>query len=252
MMNRKGFTLIELAIVLIIIGVITASVLAGRELIRAGEIASIAAQMQRYQSAYYKYKEKYGAMPGDHDNAYDYWGTDCHAVQGTCNGGGNRLLNLGEAFMFLRHLYLAGFIDEDLTGLSSTPGVIGTNLPTTAIDGVTLWPYTWSKMDYFIEGSAGASYDGLRALILNVGLVTTNYWNSSNAFTPEEAKKIDTKIDDGKPGTGVVIAAEMGTTSGTGCADNSTDTLEAVRVSDYRVGTDSIICKIGIILEEPV
>ena len=60
-----GFTLIELSIVLIIIGLITGGILVGRDLVHAAEIRATISQEQRYNTAVNTFKLQYGYLPGD-------------------------------------------------------------------------------------------------------------------------------------------------------------------------------------------
>ena len=62
---RSGFTLIELAIVLVIIGLLAGGVLVGQHLIKAAEIRATISQIERYNTATNTFKGKYGALPGD-------------------------------------------------------------------------------------------------------------------------------------------------------------------------------------------
>ena len=67
-MNKKsqqGFTLIELSIVLVIIGLIVGGILVGRDLIRAAGVRSTIAQIESYQTAANTFRGKYGYLPGD-------------------------------------------------------------------------------------------------------------------------------------------------------------------------------------------
>lgn len=88
--EKKGFTLIELSIVLVIIGLIVGGVLVGRELIEAAEERAVVGEIQKHQTAFNMFKLKYNAMPGDYHKAYDLWGSNCAALAATCNGNHNR------------------------------------------------------------------------------------------------------------------------------------------------------------------
>src|ERR1700709_989380 len=63
--KRRGFTLIELSIVLVIIGLIVGGVLVGRDLINAAQLRAAISQIERYQTAVNTFRAKYGAIPGD-------------------------------------------------------------------------------------------------------------------------------------------------------------------------------------------
>lgn len=64
-MKNKGFTLIELSIVLVIIGLIVGGILIGRDMIRAAEIRSLISEKNQYIVATNNFRNKYNAMPGD-------------------------------------------------------------------------------------------------------------------------------------------------------------------------------------------
>ena len=58
--KRSGFTLIELAIVLVVIGLITGGILVGQDLIQAGQLRSVISQVEKYETAANSFKLKYG------------------------------------------------------------------------------------------------------------------------------------------------------------------------------------------------
>src|SRR4051812_28937287 len=95
---RAGFTLVELSIVLVILGLLVGGVLTGQSLIRAAELRAITTEQNRYVTATHTFRDKYFALPGDMTNATAYWGTSGNcpglAAQGnttpaTCNGNGD-------------------------------------------------------------------------------------------------------------------------------------------------------------------
>ena len=67
--RQSGFTLIELAIVLVIIGLILAAVLKGQEMIQNAKVKNVINDLRGVASAYYAYQDRYHAIPGDDINA---------------------------------------------------------------------------------------------------------------------------------------------------------------------------------------
>src|SRR5688572_10018529 len=97
-MMRRGFTLIELSIVLVIIALLVAGVLVGRELIKTSELRSLMTQVDQFKTATYTFRNKYNGLPGDITNAESIWGSDASCPNTpsdttpkvvTCNGNGN-------------------------------------------------------------------------------------------------------------------------------------------------------------------
>src|SRR5262249_17476276 len=143
---RKGFSLIELSIVLVILGLLVGGIMAGQSLIRASEIRSISSEYDRYRTASYAFRDKYFAFPGDIANATDIWGKDTTsayacatasgsaASPGTCNGNGDGFIgsvNVGgaEGVRAWQQLALAGLIEGGYNGLNGSVLSIGTNVP---------------------------------------------------------------------------------------------------------------------------
>ena len=62
---QPGFSLVELSIVLVILGLLTGGILAGQSLIRAAELRSISTDYSRYIAAVQAFRDKYFALPGD-------------------------------------------------------------------------------------------------------------------------------------------------------------------------------------------
>jgi len=99
-----GFTLIELAVVLIIIGVLTGAILKGQDLLTVAKIRGVLADINRYRLAITLYQETYGALPGDDAHADNHFGT------GTLIGNGDGIISEGDINIFWQHLAKAGHV----------------------------------------------------------------------------------------------------------------------------------------------
>jgi prepilin-type N-terminal cleavage/methylation domain-containing protein len=131
--KNSGFTLVELSIVLLIIGLLASGILVGQDMIRAAELRSITTEKDQIQTAVMLFKNKYLGLPGDLSNATAFWGTmptgTCPNASGgngtqTCNGNGdgniiiNAVLNYNsESVLIWQHLSNAGLIEGKYTGI---------------------------------------------------------------------------------------------------------------------------------------
>jgi prepilin-type N-terminal cleavage/methylation domain-containing protein len=115
MKNQRGFTLIELAIVLVIIGLLLGGVLKGQELINSAKVKNMASDFKNVQVYIYGYQDRYRALPGD-DRAADTHTGGQNGAGGTLGNGvieGNwdsaAVPAASEAEVFWQHVRLAGF-----------------------------------------------------------------------------------------------------------------------------------------------
>lgn len=233
-MRSPGFSLLELSIVLVIIGLLAGGVMVGQDLIRQSELRSIMTDINKVQTAINAFKSKYSALPGDIRNATAYWGTaaTCPATaaaplttQATCNGNGNGTLYPSEIdgtspewWLLWQHLANAGLFEGSFTGASvtaTTQARPGRNVPETKISGVG---FTVQSLLMPVTNNLSWWY-GNHDLMLSFGYEQANTGTTSPAFSPIDVNGIDTKMDDGRPGMGVLrtlknIGCVLGLTAG--------------------------------------
>ena len=247
-MQRGGFSLVELSIVLVILGLLVGGILAGQSLIRASELRAVMTEYNRYATATKAFRDKYFAIPGDMTNATSLWGvsTSCSGTSatGTCNGNGDGQItpgsanSTGEAYQFWNQLALAGLIQGTYTGTagatSGTDATAGVDIPFSKIPGGAWYAWYWGTI-----GDSGAnSYQGVNyGNGLHIGGTAPSHWPSNPLFKPEEAWNIDTKMDDGKPASGRVIArfwADLCASADSGGSSN-TNLVASYRLSDSNI-----------------
>jgi prepilin-type N-terminal cleavage/methylation domain-containing protein len=96
-LNKKsGFTLVELAIVIVVIGLLVGGVLQGQELIKQAKLRAVINEQKNFERAVYSFQSKYNALPGDMPNAFQFFGANCGADTTDdsvgCNGDGNGII----------------------------------------------------------------------------------------------------------------------------------------------------------------
>lgn len=209
--NQAGFTLVELAIVIVIIGLIVGGVLVGQDLIKAAQVRAVVSQIQSLDAAINTFRSKYDGLPGDLTRAVAFG-------LGSANGDGDGLIRdadagaltafNGEVQSFWRHLSQANLVAGSYDGAGT---VLGDDFPDNKL----------KKGGIIAFGPNGSSLNFYAIAVATGGL------NYTAGITPVEAFGIDSKLDDGFPDTGIVSASdggaaiEGGTVSG-GCFNNST------------------------------
>jgi len=129
--KQGGFTLVEIAIVLVIVGLLLAGVLKGQELIENSRIKSIANEMRSVQAAYNGYIDRYKAIPGDEAVATmdaRGWAASTAAGGGNANGvlnvtNAQTFTNAGEQRPFWRALRASGLFAGDALGAAAAAGL---------------------------------------------------------------------------------------------------------------------------------
>lgn len=220
---QKAFSLVELSIVIVILGLLTGGILAGQSLIRAAELRSITNSYNRYITAVQSFRDKYFSLPGDMNNAVQFWGAaTCPGTLGatatsttTCNGDGDGVIDWASAstsgsyenFRMWQQLVNASLIEGSYSGVAFTGGERdarpGVNVPSSKISnsgfGVEPWNTIGSGDTWRWAGEYG------NALIFG-NVVSANHPPENPILRAEEAWNIDIKIDDGRPSRGRIVS----------------------------------------------
>ena len=253
--NKSGFSLVELSIVLVILGLLTGGILTGQSLIRAAELRKLTTDLNKYRTAMFVFRDKYFALPGDMPNATSFWeaadgstGTTnaCYSTNqssgtATCNGNGNGAFNVpsygSEQLLVWKHLSNAGLIAGTFTGIGDgTSGgrnyhIPGENCPST-VDNAgfrTAITGTYAPLHDFPIPSGKQQ--------IRVGKDFGGGTPRAPFLTTEEQWNIDTKLDDGTPGYGVVRSFVNSSTISPGCA-----TTDDATTAKYALGDTSALC----------
>ncbi len=212
---RNGFTLIELSIVLVIIGLIVGGILVGQELVKAAQIRTVISEAGSYQSAYDTFLGKYGCVPGDCSQSsvtsfgLAGLGSKNPATLSDCNNAGNNDGLITSYFGVATNDCGSdsGYEGYDFWGMLQAAGLakfylIKGNTPASQLTtklGRGQWIVT-SFQPYY--STRGGNYLVLSTAPFN----NQNLWGEP-VLTPEEAFAIDSKIDDGYPMSGAVRAS---------------------------------------------
>lgn len=199
--SRAGFSLLEMALVVSIIGLLTGAIVAGKSYIHNAKLNTATNEARYYIGALQQFEQRYGAVAGDMPNANSYW-------TGVTNGDGNGLIVWGtgynaEYFLVFQHLAKAGLITGSYTGssgpASSYDAIPGTNVPAGAIDESG---YLFGDISPSIVSGDTYYFDGYYIHPLFWGRRTSGNILANGPLSPLDAEKVDAKYDDGNPGLG--------------------------------------------------
>lgn len=214
--EQSGFTLIEIAIVLVIIGLLLGGVLKGQELINSAKVKNLAGDFKNIPVFIYGYQDKFKALPGDdaivvaHVN-----GTLCTATPGSCVPGNGIIEGLwdatavtSESFVFWQHVRLAGL----------APGATNT-----------------AAADYIPLNASGGKIGVTNAGQTPITGLKGSYIICSNGIPGKFAKQLDVTLDNGDTTTGSVMVTTAGTSTPAAAAIPTTGAGAIVDDTTYLV-----------------
>lgn len=229
-----AFTLIELSIVLVVIGLVVGGILVGRDLIAAADVRAQISQIEKYQQAVNTFRSKYSYVPGDipepDASRFGFTPRGSLAGQGDGNGilqanayvppdgegnGGYNVVSNGgglggEMGMFWRDLSQVNLVDGSFTIASPTAdpisGQLDSYLPKASINAnshIFVWSGGWRLLQC---ATSGCPYvDPYNYFTIDAGAFDVNF-SYAPSMTVAQAYAIDKKVDDGLPQLGRIIA----------------------------------------------
>lgn len=228
--KEAGFSLIELSIVLVIIGLLVGGVLLQQDMMRGAQVRAQISQFSQYSTAVYTFRERYKGLPGDTNSASRYFLMDEWADVRDGNGNGkievatsaltNGLADVnnatyadvdtlatplmgGETLQFWHHLSAAGMISGYYHGKAASGEVNEYNEsldPRSEHRGEEGYAFPSAKLG----GNGIGVYTSERRLYFQLGVLSGYEFRVDPSLTPQEAHNIDMKLDDGRPLSGSV------------------------------------------------
>lgn len=203
--NQSGFTLIEIAIVLVIIGLLLGGVLKGQELINSAKVKNLATDFRNIPVFIYGYQDKFKALPGDDAGVVAHISGTLASSGGTVGNGliegaWNSYTATDESYLFWQHVRLAGLTSGPTT-VPASPALGDGYKPVNAVGG-----------EIGVQsGTSDPNKTPLNATA-NANPIRGTYVICSPNILGKFAKQLDIQLDDGNTATGSMMAVVTTTT----------------------------------------
>jgi len=204
--KNRGFTLIEMSIVMVIIGLVIAAITVAQGMVKQANVRGAISEFTGLRTSITTFKLQFGYLPGDFNNAATIWpSATCPSglFPTGCNGNGNGIvdavggINGYEFYRAFQHLSLAGYVNGTYNGTA------------TQIDQYTSKYYAGGCYNLLSPGPTTflALNNTSTSTLLELG--TWEGYHCDAALIPTlDAYAIDTKLDDGNAKTGNLIGAD--------------------------------------------
>lgn len=217
--QQSGFTLVEIAIVLVIIGLLLGGVLKGQELINSAKVKNMANDFRNVQVMVYGYQDKYRKLPGDDDGAVTRFTPNLNSAHkgdgnGVIGGKWNDTDVTSESVLAWEHLRRANLASGSTDFVDATAAA--KSLPTNSEGGRF--------------GLSGTKPIGS----MNGG----SYYTCSDGIDGKFASLLDLTLDDGKSNSGSLQAIAQGT----GGATQANSDTNSTSATSYAEGTRYTVC----------
>ena len=214
--GQKGFTLIEIAIVLVIIGLLLGGVLKGQELINTARVRALNNSVDGITAAWFSFQDRYRAFPGDYLSAR----SQVNIPQAPVGGDGNgRVDTAAERGALWQHLELAGYI-------------------TGTYDGVAI-----ADNDEYVcsvltcpDNGFGTGVSIFHGAEVNTTTVAAHELITGQGIPVDVLAELDRKVDDGESTTGLMQVGNGATTW------TATESAACINVTAYQLQTPSDNC----------
>ncbi len=191
---HRGFTLVEIAIVLVIIGLLLGGILKGQELINNAKVRAIADRQNSLKVAWFSFIDRYAALPGDYIQATTY------IPQGK-NGNGDGLLSAAESVQAFQQLSASGYLRcSQCTGGASGDTPNAANSLTNNYGGVmSIWN---DGHHYQVRGGSAATGNATKVALTGTTVPPRLQVHTGPRIPSSIVAEVDRKIDDGNSNTG--------------------------------------------------